>query len=94
MSCTIGSRCSSINSGDFHRISVLLREWDLWYFIAPRMSVGVSVLWYDSSNLRNGRNQEAHDLGICKTSDLGTGRCRNGIGGDWVDVFLGWRYAF
>ena len=94
MSCTIGSRCSSINSGDFHRISVLLREWDLWYFIAPRMSVGVSVLWYDSSNLRNGRNQEAHDLGLCKTSDLGTGRCRNGIGGDWVDVFLGWRYAF
>lgn len=94
MSCTIASRCSNINSGDFHRIRVLLREWDLWYFIAPRMSVGVSFLWYDSSNLRNGRNQEAHDLGVCKTTDLGTSRCRNGLGGDWMDVFLTWRYAF
>ena len=34
-------------------IRILLREWDLWYFIAPRMSVGGSVLWYDASNLRN-----------------------------------------
>ncbi len=63
MSCT-GGDCSGINSGDFHRIRVLLREWDLWYVIAPRMSVGISVLWYDSSNLRNARNQPAHNLGI------------------------------
>lgn len=94
MSCTTGARCSSINSGDFHRIRVLLREWDLWYFIAPRMSIGGSVLWYDSSNLRNGRNQPAHNLGICSSNEIGTSSCRNGIGGDWVDVFLNWRYQF
>ena len=44
MSCTTGALCSGINGGQFHRIRVLLREWDLWYFIAPRMSVGTSVL--------------------------------------------------
>jgi hypothetical protein len=83
-----------INSGDFHRISVNLKEWDLWYFIAPRMSVGVSWLWYHSTNFRNGLNQEAHNIGICSTSKIQTGGCRNGIDGDWVDVFLNWRYTF
>ncbi|MGH7875864.1 MAG: hypothetical protein ACREQO_27045, partial [Candidatus Binatia bacterium] len=57
MSCTDAALCAGINSGDFHRSRVLLREWDLWYFIAPRMSVGTSFLWYDASNLRNARNQ-------------------------------------
>ena len=94
MSCESAALCSGINSGDFHRTRVLLREWDLWYYIAPRMSVGMSVLWYDASNLRNARNQEAHDLGICSTSKIDSGGCRNGIGGDWVDVFLNWRYTF
>jgi hypothetical protein len=94
MSCTTSTKCSGINSGDFHRIRVLLREWDIWYFIAPRMSVGVNILWYDSSNLRNGRNQEAHNLNVCSTGDINNGRCRNGIGGDWVDVLLNWRYTF
>ena len=79
----------------FHRNRILLREWDLWYFIAPRMSVGTSVLWYDASNLRTGNNQAAHNLGVCNTPSVtpGTG-CRNGIGGDWVDVMLNWRYTF
>jgi hypothetical protein len=79
----------------FHRVRVLLREWDMWYVIAPRMNVGINVLWYDSSNLRNGANQAAHNLGICDTPRVtpATG-CRNGIGGDWVDVMLNWRYTF
>ena len=94
MSCETAALCAGINSGDFHRTRVILREWDLWYFIAPRMSVGGSVLWYDASNLRNARNQEAHDLGICSTSRINSGGCRNGIGGDWVDLFLNWRYQF
>ncbi|TMA89079.1 MAG: hypothetical protein E6J74_25855 [Deltaproteobacteria bacterium] len=81
--------------GQFHRNRILLREWDLWYFIAPRMSVGTSVLWYDAANLRTGANQAAHNLGICNTPHVtpATG-CRNGIGGDWVDVMLNWRYTF
>jgi hypothetical protein len=85
---------STLNSGDFHRSRINLREWDLWYFIAPRMSVGASVLWYDVSNLQNARNQPAHNIGICSTSKIASGGCRNGIGGDWVDVFLNWRYTF
>jgi hypothetical protein len=78
----------------FHRNRILLREWDLWYFIAPRMSVGMNVLWYDASNLRNGRNQAAHNLGVCSSGEIAGGGCRTGIGGDWVDVFLNWRYTF
>jgi hypothetical protein len=75
---------------EFHRSRILLREGDLWYFIAPRMSIGGSVLWYDASNLRVGPNQAAHNLGVCKNN----GNCRPGKGGDWVDVFLNWRYTF
>jgi len=62
--------------------------------VAPRMSIGVNVLWYDASNLNNLPNQAAHNLGICKSNEIGTASCRNGIGGDWVDVFLQWRYIF
>ena len=94
MSCENADRCSSINGGEYHRVRVLLREWDLWYFIAPRMSIGTSVLWYDSSNLRRTRNQAAHNLGVCSTNDINSGGCRSGIGGDWIDVFLNWRYTF
>ena len=74
---------------------MLLREWDLWYVLAPRMNVGINVLWYAASNLRNGANQAAHNLGICNTPNVtnATG-CRNGISGDWVDVFLNWRFQF
>ena len=78
----------------FHRNRILLREWDMWYFIAPRMSVGMNLLWYDASNLTNQRNQAAHNLGICSSSRIASGGCRVGIGGDWVDVFLNWRYTF
>ncbi len=77
----------------FHRNRILLREWDIWYFIAPRMSVGLSVLWYDASNLRNGPNNAAHNLGVCKTP-VNAATCRSGIGGDWTDVHLNWRYTF
>src|SRR6266540_421540 len=78
----------------FHRNRILLREWDLWYVIAPRMNVGLNVLWYDASNLRNGRNQAAHNLNVCSTGDINNGHCRSGIGGDWLDVMLNWRYTF
>jgi hypothetical protein len=82
---------ANLNSGDFHRVRVLLREWDVWYVVAPRMNVGLNFLWYDSSNLTNGRNQAAHNLGVCKNAPT---NCRDGIGGDWLDVFLNWRYTF
>jgi hypothetical protein len=77
----------------FHRNRIILNEWDLWYFIAPRMSIGTNVLWYDASNLNNARNQSGHNLGVCKTLGAGT-NCRVGAGGDWVDVFFNWRYVW
>jgi hypothetical protein len=94
-----GIVCTGGHLPQFHRNRILLREWDLWYFIAPRMSAGIGVLWYDAANLRNGANQAAHNLGICSGSTAGPGavnatNCRSGIGGDWVDVMLNWRYTF
>jgi hypothetical protein len=83
---------SLINGGQFHRNRIMLREWDIWYFVAPRMSVGTSILWYDAANLRNGRNNAAHNLGVCSSNDIAVGTCRAGGGGDWVDVHLNWRY--
>jgi hypothetical protein len=93
ISCEIRVLCAGINGGQYHRDRILLREWDIWYFIAPRMSVGLSVLWYDASNLRNGANNAAHTLGVCKTP-VSAATCRSGIGGDWTDVHLNWRYTF
>jgi len=72
-----------------------LREWDLWYFIAPRMSVGTNILWYSATNLGNGVGQAGYNLGLCdKVNGGNTTNCRPGKGGDWVDVMLNWRYTF
>jgi hypothetical protein len=90
-----GIPCAGGHLPQFHRSRILLREWDLWVFIAPRMSVGVSALWYDASNLDNRVNQTGHNLNICSRNATGTAtNCRVGEGGDWVDVFLNWRYTF
>jgi len=81
--------------GQFHRVRVLLRELDLWYFVAPRMSVGVNMLWYDSSNMGNRVGQAGYNVGKCdKVGNLGATDCRRGVGADWVDVMLNWRYSF
>ena len=94
-SCNNGTGASNINGGQFHRDRIMLREWDIWYVIAPRMNVGVNVLWYDASNLRNDLNQAGQNLGVChRIGNTATTNCRTGAGGDWVDVFLNWRYTF
>jgi len=79
---------ATINNGQFHRERVLLREWDLWYFIAPAMSVGTNILWYDASNLTAGPGATAQNQIFTKANG------RRGDGGDWVNVILAWRYAF
>jgi hypothetical protein len=63
------------------------------------MNVGINVLWYDAANLNNARNAAAHNLGVCSSTDIaitvaGFGPCRSGLGGDWVDVMLNWRYTW
>lgn len=91
---TTGIPCPTTGHlAQFHRNRILLREWDLFYFVAPRMSIGINLLWYDASNLRNGANQAAHNLGICKTPVTAT-NCQRGIGGDWLHMWLNYRYAF
>jgi hypothetical protein len=89
-----GRNCTGGHFAQFHRNRILLREWDLWYVIAPRMNVGINVLWYDASNLRNGLHNAAHNLGICDPPATPATGCRNGKGGDWVTGMLNWRYSF
>src|SRR5258706_1254519 len=92
--CSGGVSGSSGNN--FRRDRILLREWDLWYFIAPRMSVGANFLWYDASNLKNTFNSAGNNLGLCTRTPASatTTNCRAGFGGDWLDVMLNWRYTF
>jgi hypothetical protein len=75
------------NAGQFHRVRVLVREWDAWYFVAPRMSIGAHFMWYDASNLRQGNGQAYQNI-TGKTSG------RPGAGADWTDLILNWRYTF
>jgi len=94
-----GIPCAATGIGgsitQFHRNRVLLREWDLWYFIAPRMSVGTNILWYDASNVDNRVGQAGYNLGLCnKVNGGNTTNCRVGAHGDWVDVMVNWRYTF
>jgi hypothetical protein len=84
-------------SGQFSRNRVLLREWDLWYFLPSRISIGGSLLWYDASNLRTGRGNSGENLNVLSTGGCDavgpTAACR-GHGGDWVDVMLNFRMYF
>jgi hypothetical protein len=90
-----GFTCPNIGTlAQFHRNRILLREWDLFYFLAPRMSIGVHFLWYDASNLNNGVNQAGHNLGECRRVTATTTNCRTGKGGDWIDVLLNYRYTW
>jgi len=86
---------SGSNGNNFRQNRILLREWDLWYVIAPRMNIGVNWLWYDVSNLKNQVNGVGQNLGLCNRNAAGTAtNCRAGGGGDWMDVMLNWRYTF
>jgi len=91
VSCETAARCATINGGEFHRDRIMLREWDLWYFIATRMSVGIGVLWYDASNLRTGNGNAGNNLGVFPTN---CGLACRGRGGNWTDTMLNWRYTF
>ena len=77
-------RCGPINGGQFHRGTYLVREWDLWYFLAPRMSIGGGVMWYNASNLTTTVQK---NLGINKNG-------RAGGGGSWTDGSITFRYSF
>jgi hypothetical protein len=94
--CSVSAGTTSVSAqlNQFHRVRVLLREWDLWYVIAPRMNVGINVLWYDSSNINNRKYAAGYNLDQCSPNGGATTNCRNGKGVDWLDVMLNWRYTF
>src|SRR5262245_5541582 len=70
VSCDVPRCGANANGGQFHRGTYLVREWDLWYFIAPRMSIGGSLLWYDASNLTTTVQK---NLGTNKNGRIGGG---------------------
>jgi hypothetical protein len=84
LECSVPRCPTTINGGQFHRGTYLVREWDVFYFLAPRMSVGAHFLWYDASNLTT---TVQRNLGVAKNG-------RPGGGGDWVDWNLNFRYQF
>jgi len=82
-------RSNCATGGEFSRNRILLREWDLWYFLPNRISIGGSVLWYDASNLVSGRTGAQENLGCS-----GAGRSTRGKNCDWTDVMLNFRMYF
>jgi hypothetical protein len=76
--------CIGGHFGDFHRNTVILNQWGIAYFFAPRMSVLGNVLWYSASNLPTATQQ---NLNIRSTGVAGKG-------GDWVDGSITLRVNF
>ena len=83
--------------GQFGRNRVLVREWDIWYVLMSRMSIGAAWLWYDAANLRAGSGNAGPNLNVfsqrCSSTVGAVGTCA-GKGGDWVDFSVTWRYQF
>jgi hypothetical protein len=82
---TLGLGPSGCTGAGFNRNTILLREWDLWYFIMERMSVAVSFLWYDATNLSRATRRNL---------DLDLRSVFSSPGGNWLDVNLAWRWRF
>jgi hypothetical protein len=86
--CNAGHRsglgCGDGGEGNFNRTTILVREWDLWYFMMNRTSIGISALWYDATNLPLVAQK---NLGIRGTPVAGGG-------GNWWDIVLNFRYTF
>ena len=80
-------RCPAINGGQFHRGFYVIREWDLWYFVAPRMSIGGGLTWYNASNLTTTVQQ---NLGCSPRGSAGV----RGASCEWLSGNLNYRYQF
>jgi hypothetical protein len=79
-------RCNpaTVNGGQFDSGHYVIREWDLWYFLAPRMSIGGGLMWYNASNLTTTVQQNLNCRRVGKV----------GAGCQWTDGNLNWRYQF
>ena len=79
-----------VGAPGFNRNTIMVREWDVWYFVANRMSIGLSWLWYRASNLPLAAQ---YNLGIRSKSRI-LADPNQGKGGEWLDMNLNWRYVF
>jgi hypothetical protein len=68
---------ATTSQSEFKRNRILLREWDLWYFIAPRASVGLNFMWYDASNLPTGFSSGSGFTNDGQKNLGARGSCRN-----------------
>ncbi len=83
-----GNNATNLGAGagpGFNRNTILVREWDLWYFLMARASIGVSFLWYDAKNMspQTHHNFFGNTINVLSTQ-----------GGNWWDVNLNFRYTF
>ncbi len=86
---------------EFSRNAVHVSEWDMWYFLNPRNSIGIGWQWWYAHNLSAGAGQAGDNLkvfsGVCSHGTAGSpgGPARGTCGGgSWLDVLVNWRYWF
>jgi len=84
-----GSPAPCAAGGQYSQERVLVREWDLWYFLAPQASIGVNWQWYNASNLRTGYAQAGDNLGVCNPRVSNPCQFKS-----WHAVWLNWRMNF
>ena len=75
--------CTGGHFSQFHRNRIILNQWGIAYFFAPRMSVLTNLLWYDASNLPS-----------TARTNLGFGSRDPRKGGDWLDGLISLRVNF
>jgi cell division protein FtsB len=103
VSCPSAATCNNgtiLGRPQFSRDRILLREWNIWYFLTNRMSIGATVGWWDASNLRQAttvgtiqaNTNVARNLG-CVSSHQHTLN-HVGAGCSWTDANITWRYQF
>jgi hypothetical protein len=90
---TVGCDQSAGSAGEYSRNRILVREWDIFYFIYPRASIGLNFLWYDAANVES--NTTAKNLscrGLTRVSGALVGKV--GASCDWLDIMLNLRWSF
>jgi hypothetical protein len=75
--CNRITNSATTSRSEFTRNRILVREWDLWYFIAQRASIGVNVLWYDAANLPSGFSSSGGLTNDVQKNLGASGSCRN-----------------
>jgi hypothetical protein len=106
-SCNNGVVANGSTVPQFKRDQIILREFDMWYFLAPRMSVGAVWSWYDVPNVRQaiaGPSNAATMANIQAATNVARNLgCvsphqraiqRPGAGCSWTDMNITWRYQF